>query len=271
MFAVAKARPSASTRMVARLARTAPRACTTAICPQRAWPTTTVKVLRDTPTPIVPLATVSRPPGPAVQLKRDRPSLAPARLAMSRQALTSTFCLSILWLSRSVSSASALPGIPHNPHLRKLAPSSTTSWFGRASRTFCLGESLTGRHPGWIGRRYVLASPRLVSSHHHPLPFSASSVFSSEWPASFIPHPHQPLAGPYPLPCSPFLITTPASASLSLLSPSRTLACPSAPSSPSTLSPSCSAYGAPTKFVLFQLCSEAQVPEHQTGRATPYI
>lgn len=171
MCAVAKERPSASTRMVARRARTAPRACTTATCPQRAWPTTTVKVLRDTPTLIVPLATASRPPGPAVQLKLDRPSLAPALLAMFRQALTSTFCLSIFWPSGHVSSASALPGIPHSPHLRKLAPSSTTSWFGRAPRSFLPG-GFPHRSPSWVDRQTTrprLASPCLVSSSPSPV------------------------------------------------------------------------------------------------------
>lgn len=65
MSAAAKARPSASMKMAARLARTAQRECTNAIFPRRAWLIITARVLLVTQMPTAQRATVSRPPAPA--------------------------------------------------------------------------------------------------------------------------------------------------------------------------------------------------------------
>lgn len=72
MCAAARARPNVSTRTAGRRARTAPRACTTAICLRRPWPTITDRVQRVTLLLIVLLATVFRPPEPAVLSRQDR-------------------------------------------------------------------------------------------------------------------------------------------------------------------------------------------------------
>lgn len=64
MCAAARAKPSVSTKTAARLAKTAQKACMSAICPRRAWPITTVKAQLAIPLPIALLATLCRPPGP---------------------------------------------------------------------------------------------------------------------------------------------------------------------------------------------------------------
>lgn len=62
--AAARARPSVSTKTAARLAKTAQKACMSAICPRRAWPITTAKAQRAILLLIALLATLCRPPGP---------------------------------------------------------------------------------------------------------------------------------------------------------------------------------------------------------------
>jgi hypothetical protein len=76
--------------MAARHVRTAQRECTTVTCLQRPWLTITAKALRDTPTLIVPLATVFLLLDLVLLLKRDSLSLAPVLLDMFRLALIST-------------------------------------------------------------------------------------------------------------------------------------------------------------------------------------
>jgi hypothetical protein len=71
-FVVAKARPSASTKMVALLARTAQRECTNVTFPLRAWLISTARLLLAMGIPTVQRATASRPPAPA-PLNPDSP------------------------------------------------------------------------------------------------------------------------------------------------------------------------------------------------------
>ncbi|KAM5386822.1 hypothetical protein ACJZ2D_000115 [Fusarium nematophilum] len=128
------------------------------------------------------------------------------------------------------------------------------------------------RSSAWVDRQATrprLASPHLVSSHHHTPRSSASSVFLSEWPAAVIPHaPIYPYPDPPPCLVPHFSLPHPRAASLSLVSPSRTFGLSFQPRLLPTFSLS-SAYGAPPKFLIVQ--PEALVPEHQTGRATPYL
>jgi hypothetical protein len=71
---VAKAKQSASTRMDARLARTAQRACTNVICPPSPWRITMVKVPPGTPAPTALRVSLSRVPAPALpQIPLGRP------------------------------------------------------------------------------------------------------------------------------------------------------------------------------------------------------
>lgn len=168
--AAARARPSACTKTGARPAKTAQKACTSAICPRRAWPITTARAQRAIPQRIAQRATLCRRPGP-VPLTPGSPLWAQAEPdTYRRRPKSECFCfLCLLAPTPSVLDACCLFVCRHpSPRCFSLSLMPCLS-----DCSVCLQPCKSREHPSeplhpvWAQRRHV---PPLSSVQPPPSP-----------------------------------------------------------------------------------------------------